>query len=65
MNTAAKLAGLAGTTLLVAGVGLSSLIGWSANAAQPGAAPPASVPLGMSMNRLMGGRKQDGQTERV
>src|SRR6476661_5163255 len=50
MNTAAK---LAGATLLVAGVGLSSLIGWSANAAQPGAAPSASLPLGMSMNRLM------------
>jgi hypothetical protein len=44
---------LAGATLLVAGVGLASLVGWSANAAQPGATPQASLPLGMSMNRLM------------
>jgi hypothetical protein len=39
--------------LSLAGVGLASLVGWSANAAQPGAAPPVSIPLGMSMNRLM------------
>jgi len=44
---------LAGATLLAAGVGVASLIGWSANAAQPGAAAQASLPLGMSMNRLM------------
>lgn len=38
--------------LSLAGIGLASLAGWSANAAQPGANPP-SLPLGMSMNRLM------------
>jgi hypothetical protein len=38
--------------LSLASVGLAALVGWSANAAQPGTAPPP-LPLGMSMNRLM------------
>ena len=39
--------------LSLASVGLASLVGWSANAAQSGAAPPVFLPLGMSINQLM------------
>jgi hypothetical protein len=39
--------------LSLASIGLASPVGWSANAAQPGVAPPVSLPLAMSMNRLM------------